>query len=54
MTDRVHESAAVAVADIGDGASIAVGTFGVCEISDALIEAITEADTTDLEVFSNN
>ncbi|MDJ0359582.1 CoA transferase subunit A [Rhodococcus sp. H29-C3] len=51
---KVFESAAAAVADIGNGASLAVGGFGLCGIPDALIEAIAETEATDLEVFSNN
>lgn len=54
MPGKVFDSAAAAVADIGDGASIAVGGFGLCGIPDALIEAIAETDASDLEVFSNN
>ncbi|KZF06316.1 succinyl-CoA--3-ketoacid-CoA transferase [Rhodococcus sp. EPR-157] len=50
----MYESAATAVADIGDGSSVAVGGFGLCGIPDALIQAIGETDASDLEVFSNN
>ena len=48
------ESAAAAVADIPDGASLAVGGFGLCGIPSVTIQAILEAGTRDLEVFSNN
>ncbi|OZE81542.1 succinyl-CoA--3-ketoacid-CoA transferase [Rhodococcus sp. 15-649-2-2] len=48
------KSAADAVADIGRGATIAVGGFGLCGIPDALIEAIANTDADELEVFSNN
>jgi 3-oxoacid CoA-transferase subunit A len=51
---KVFDSTASAVADIGDGATIAVGGFGLCGIPDALIEAIADTEATDLEVFSNN
>lgn len=54
MGSKVYESAAVAVADISDGATLAVGGFGVCGIPDALIEAIAESTASGLEVFSNN
>ncbi|CCQ14448.1 Acetate CoA-transferase subunit alpha [Rhodococcus sp. AW25M09] len=54
MTEKVWKSAAEAVADIGRGATIAVGGFGLCGIPDALIEAIANTDATELEVFSNN
>jgi 3-oxoacid CoA-transferase subunit A len=46
----VHE----AVADIRDGSSLAVGGFGLCGIPDALIAALAELGSGDLEVFSNN
>jgi 3-oxoacid CoA-transferase subunit A len=51
---RVFVSAADAVADIGSGASLAVGGFGLCGIPDALIAAIADGAATDLEVASNN
>ncbi|MFC9788163.1 CoA transferase subunit A [Rhodococcus sp. NPDC127528] len=51
---RVFVSAAEAVADIGNGASLAVGGFGLCGIPDALIAAIADGSATDLEVASNN
>ena len=54
MTSKRYESAAEAVADITDGASLAVGGFGLCGIPDALIDAIAQSSATDLEVFSNN
>ncbi|MET0897723.1 MAG: CoA transferase subunit A [Mycobacterium sp.] len=54
MTSKVYASAADAVADIGDGARIAVGGFGLCGIPDELIRALAESAATDLEVFSNN
>ena len=43
-----------AVADIEDGASLAVGGFGLCGIPDGLIEAIADSGVRDLEVYSNN
>ncbi|WP_024793382.1 CoA transferase subunit A [Tomitella biformata] len=54
MKSKVYSSAAEAVADIGDGASLAVGGFGLCGIPDALIEALAATSVQDLEVFSNN
>jgi 3-oxoacid CoA-transferase subunit A len=54
MTSKVIESAADAVHDIADGATLAVGGFGLCGIPDALIVALAEASATDLEVYSNN
>ena len=52
--DKVVSSAADAVADIPDGATLAVGGFGLCGIPSVLIEAVLEAGTTDLEAVSNN
>jgi len=54
MASKVYWSAASAVADIADGATLAVGGFGLCGIPDRLIEAIAESSASDLEVFSNN
>lgn len=52
--DKTCASAAEAVADIGDGASLAVGGFGLCGIPLALIQALLEQGATDLETVSNN
>jgi len=52
--DKVIASAAEAVADIVDGASLAVGGFGLCGVPIALIAALHEAGTTDLATVSNN
>ncbi len=54
MTTKLVGSAAEAVADIPDGASLAVGGFGLCGIPGELIRAVAERGTTGLEVFSNN
>ncbi len=52
--DKVLGSAAEAVADIPDGATLAVGGFGLCGIPSVTIQAILDAGTSDLEVVSNN
>ena len=52
--DKVVASAADAVADIPDGASLAVGGFGLCGNPIALIEALLAQGTTGLSVVSNN
>ncbi len=52
--DKVVRSPQDAVADIGDGASLAVGGFGLCGIPSVLIAALHERGASDLEVFSNN
>ncbi len=52
--DKVVGTAAEAVADIPDGATVSVGGFGLCGIPSVLIQALLEAGTTDLEAVSNN
>ncbi|WP_406089388.1 CoA transferase subunit A [Streptomyces sp. NBC_01013] len=52
--DKVVASAAQAVADVPDGASVAVGGFGLSGVPDALIAALHERGTQDLRVVSNN
>jgi 3-oxoacid CoA-transferase subunit A len=54
MTSKVWPSAQAAVRDIGSGAKLAVGGFGLCGIPDQLIAAIAETGATDFEIFSNN
>lgn len=54
MGTKVFGTPAAAVADVSDGATIAVGGFGLCGIPDALIRALVESGVGDLEVFSNN
>ncbi|MFF7246051.1 CoA transferase subunit A [Embleya sp. NPDC008237] len=52
--DKVVGTAEAAVADIGDGASIAVGGFGLCGIPSVLIGALYAQGAGDLRVVSNN
>jgi 3-oxoacid CoA-transferase subunit A len=54
MIDKVVADAATAVADVRDGASLAVGGFGICGVPNALIEAIVDAGPGELRVVSNN
>lgn len=54
MIDKVVEDTAAAVADISDGASLAVGGFGLCGIPSVLIQAVFEQGTRQLETISNN
>ncbi|MEA2672243.1 MAG: 3-oxoacid CoA-transferase subunit, partial [Chloroflexota bacterium] len=51
---KVFSSASEAVADIPDGATLAVGGFGLCGNPMKLIRALYDAGTTDLRVVSNN
>jgi 3-oxoacid CoA-transferase subunit A len=52
--DKTFTSAADAVADIADGATIAVGGFGLYGIPSLLIDAVHERGLERLEVVSNN
>lgn len=52
--DRVVQSAAEAVADVTDGATLAVGGFGLCGIPSVLIAALLAKGVTGLRVVSNN
>ncbi len=52
--EKVYSSAAVAVADIASGSSLAVGGFGLNGIPHNLIGALLEAGPTDLVTVSNN
>ncbi|MEU2007027.1 CoA transferase subunit A [Rhodococcus sp. NPDC019627] len=54
MGSRVFDTPEEAVADVSDGASIAVGGFGLCGIPDSLICALADSGVGNLEVFSNN
>jgi len=54
MIDKTWGSAAEAVADIPDGASLAVGGFGLSGNPIALIEALLAQGTSDLSIVSNN
>jgi 3-oxoacid CoA-transferase subunit A len=52
--DKTVAVAADAVADIVDGASLAVGGFGLSGIPWILIDALLEQGATDLSIVSNN
>ncbi|MGW4230758.1 CoA transferase subunit A [Streptomyces sp. NPDC004980] len=52
--NKVSGSAAEAVADIPDGATLAVGGFGLSGIPDVLIDALYKQGAAGLEVVSNN
>lgn len=54
MIDKTWESPEAAVADIPDGASLAVGGFGLSGNPMKLIEALHTQGTTDLSIASNN
>ncbi|WP_300682926.1 CoA transferase subunit A [Nocardioides sp.] len=52
--DKVVASAAEALADITDGARLAVGGFGLCGIPSVLIGEVLRSGVRDLETVSNN
>ncbi|WP_377643982.1 CoA transferase subunit A [Oryzobacter terrae] len=52
--DKVVTTPAEAVAGISDGATLAVGGFGLCGIPSVLIAELHRAGVSDLEVVSNN
>ncbi|MEU0042676.1 CoA transferase subunit A [Streptomyces werraensis] len=52
--NKVRAGAAEAVADIPDGASLAVGGFGLSGVPEVLIRALYEQGTNGLKVVSNN
>jgi 3-oxoacid CoA-transferase subunit A len=54
LMDKVIASATEAVTDIPNGASLAVGGFGLCGIPSVLIEALLDAGVRELETVSNN
>src|SRR5690606_8346904 len=54
VIDKTYGTAAEAVADIPDGASLAVGGFGLSGNPMSLIEALHAQGTSDLSIVSNN
>ncbi|MGW1818723.1 CoA transferase subunit A [Streptomyces sp. NPDC002125] len=52
--DKVVASAALAVADVPDGASVAVGGFGLSGVPNVLIDALHASGVSGLAVVSNN
>jgi len=52
--NKICESAAQAIRDLTDGATIAVGGFGLCGIPENLITALRDKGVKDLTVISNN
>jgi 3-oxoacid CoA-transferase subunit A len=52
--DKVVASPREAVADIPDGATLAVGGFGLCGVPIKLIDALLEQGARDLTTISNN
>ena len=54
MSTKVVHSADAAVADIGDGSSLAVGGFGLVGVPNELIQGLLRKGSKDLTIVSNN
>src|SRR6266516_7720716 len=54
MVGKVVASAAEAVCDVEDGATLVVGGFGLCGIPSAALAALRDRGVRDLTVVSNN
>ncbi|HET8798732.1 MAG TPA: CoA-transferase, partial [Thermoanaerobaculia bacterium] len=54
MINKVISSAAEAVKDVFDGATLVVGGFGLCGIPENLINALVERKVSGLTCVSNN
>ena len=54
MIDKIVESAAAAVADVKDGATVMIGGFGTAGLPDELIAALLDQGARDLVVVNNN
>ena len=52
--NKVFENAAAALHDVGDGATIMLGGFGLCGIPEKCITALVEKGTSNLTCISNN
>jgi len=54
MSSKTVRSAAEAIADLGNGASIMVGGFGLCGNPEHLIDAVASSGRIGLTIISNN
>jgi 3-oxoadipate CoA-transferase alpha subunit len=54
MIDKIGESAAQALADVRDGATVMIGGFGTAGLPDELIAALLDQGARDLVVVNNN
>src|SRR6059058_174802 len=54
MIDKTVGTAAAAVADIGDGATVMIGGFGTAGMPSELIDALIGEGARDLTIVSNN
>ena len=54
MIDKVLPSAAAALADVPDGATVMIGGFGSAGLPNALIDALIDQGASDLTIVNNN
>src|SRR6476619_2542204 len=54
MIDKIVPSAAAAVADIADGATVMIGGFGTAGMPSELIDALIARGSRDLTIVNNN
>jgi len=54
MIDKIVESAAAALADVKDGATVMIGGFGTAGLPDELIAALLDQGARELVVVNNN
>ena len=54
MIDKIVQSAAAALADVRDGATVMIGGFGTAGLPDELIAALLDQGARDLVVVNNN
>ncbi len=52
--NKIVASAAAAVADIGDGATVMIGGFGLCGNPESLLRALCDRGSRNLTIISNN
>jgi len=52
--NKLRDSALQALEDLGDGARVMVGGFGLCGNAEALIQAVLDRGVKDLTIVSNN
>jgi hypothetical protein len=54
MIDKIHPSAAAALADVPDGATVMIGGFGTAGLPNELTEALLAQGARDLTIVNNN
>jgi len=54
MIDKLRASAAEALSDVPDGATVMIGGFGTAGLPNELIDALLERGARDLTIVNNN